>query len=564
MARVSRKAAIVQAGTEKAVYVPERIYQTAIYARLSVEDNNREGDRESITMQRYMLEKFVSAQEDMRLCGIFCDNGETGTNFNRPDFERLMDEIRSRRIDCIVVKDLSRFGRNYVETGYYLEKIFPYLGVRFVAVNDSYDSAKDTGGNELILSLKNLVNDLYAKDISQKSGSALATKQCNGEFIGAFPPYGYLKSPEDKHKLVIDPQTAPIVREIFSWKLEGLGMIQIARRLNEREIPSPAVYHVLCGRKKKMPTGTGAIWQGQIIKQITGNPVYAGHMAQGKTRKSLSDGQPTTIVSKENWIVVRNTHEAIIDQDTFDRVQAIKEQRHKECCSRRGKYPLTENVFKGILVCGDCGTKMVRYKSVSPAGAVRYTFICRVYAENLSGQGCSKKCIGEPELFQAVFKEFQAQLVKAGELANLLKRLQGRTDFQAKKNELAEQIKKLQQEIMRNTSYREGLFEEYTAQTLTEQEYLSYKQKYDQRAADYGTKLARLQREEELLSKTLTPQNEWLTALKKYRQEKVITRKMVQELIHHIKVTGYNEIEIVWNFKDEFQRLFQDTKEGKE
>lgn len=560
MARVSRKAAIMQAEMEAVVCVPERIYQTAIYARLSVEDNNRAGDRESITMQRYMLEKFVSAQEDMRLCGIFCDNGETGTNFNRPDFERLMEEIRNRRIDCIVVKDLSRFGRNYVETGYYLEKIFPYLGVRFVAVNDSYDSAKDAGGNELIVSLKNLVNDLYAKDISQKSGSALATKQRNGEFIGAFAPYGYLKSPEDKHKLIIDPETAPIVREIFHWKLDGLGMIQIARRLNERNIPCPAMYHFLCGYKKKRPTGTGAIWQGQVIKLMTGNPVYAGHMAQGKTKKSLSDGQPTTVIARENWIVVQNTHEPIVDQDTFDKVQAIKEQRHEECCSRRGKYPTTENIFKGVLVCGDCGTKMVRYKSVSPAGTARYTFICRVYAENLSGQGCSLKSIGEPELTKAVFKELQARLLQADNLENLLKRLQGKTAFQAKQKELAERIKALQQEIARNTSRREGLFEDFTEHTLTEQEYLSYKQEYDQKAAEYSEKLALLQQQEKILNKTLTPQNEWIAALKKHRKDKVITRKMVVELIHHIKVTGYNEIEIVWNFQDEFERLLQDAE----
>lgn len=407
---------------------------------------------------------------------------------------------------------------------------------------------------------EHIFNDLYAKDISQKSGSALATKQRNGEFIGAFPPYRYLKSPEDKHKLIIDPETAPVVHEIFHWKLEGLGMMQIARRLNERGIPSPAVYHVLCGHKKKMPTGTGAIWQAQIIKLMTGNPVYAGHMAQGKTKKSLSDGQPTTVIPKADWIMVRNTHEAIVDQDTFDRVQAIKEQRHEEFCSRRGKYPSTENIFKGMLICGDCGTKMVRYKNVSPAGAVRYTFICRVYAENLSGQGCSIKCVGEPELMEAVFKDMQIRLVEAGRLEKLLKKLQGQTAFQAKQKALAEQIKSLQQETARNTAYREGLFEEYTAHTLTEQEYLSYKQKYDQKAVEYSEKLAQLQQEEEALTKTLTPQNEWITALKKHRKDKVITRKMVLELIHHIKVTGYNEIEIVWNFQDEFKRLFQDTE----
>lgn len=374
------------------------------------------------------------------------------------------------------------------------------------------------------------------------------------------PPYGYLKSPEDKHKLIIDPETAPVVREIFSWVLEGHGIIQIARRLNERGIPSPAVYHVLCGRKKKLPAGAGAIWQGQIIKLMTGNPVYAGHMAQGKTKKSLSDGRPTTVIPKEDWTVVHDTHEAIIRQDSFDRVQAIKEQRHEECCLRRGKYPSTENVFKGMLICGDCGTKMARFKNVSSAGAVRYTFICRVYAENLSGQGCSLKCIGEPELTAAVFKDMQIRMVDAGRIEKLLKKLQGKTAFQARQNELEEQIKTLQKETARNTAYREGLFEDYAERMLTEQEYLSYKQKYDRNALDYNLKLVQLQREEETLSKRLSPQNEWLTALKKHRKDKVVTRKMVVELIHHINVTGYNEIEIVWNFQDELKQLFQAVK----
>ena len=166
MARVSRKAAQAGQGAQEP-FQPERVYHAAVYARLSVEDNNRAGDRESITMQKYMLEKYVEVQEDMRLDGVFCDNGETGTNFERPQFERLMEEVKRRRIDCIVVKDLSRFGRNYVDTGYDLEKIFPYLGVRFVAVNDGYDTKKGGSGSELVVSLKNLVNDLYAKDISQ-------------------------------------------------------------------------------------------------------------------------------------------------------------------------------------------------------------------------------------------------------------------------------------------------------------------------------------------------------------------------------------------------------------
>ena len=557
MARVSRKAALAKQETQETQvsFQPERVYHTAVYARLSVEDNNRAGDRESITMQKYMLEKYVDAQADMRLCGVFCDNGETGTNFERPEFERLMEEIRNRRIDCIVVKDLSRFGRNYVETGYYLEKIFPYLGVRFVAVNDGYDSQKDKSGNELVVSLKNLVNDLYAKDISQKTAASLETKQRKGEFIGAFPPYGYLKSPEDKHKLVPDPEAAPVVREIFQWRADGVGTNRIARYLNVREIPSPSMYQYLNGRKKKRPEGAGAIWQGQMIKLMTKNPVYAGHMAQGKTKRSLSSGMPLTIIDKEDWHVVYNTHEALISQELFDRAQVISEQRHDKFCKLRGKYPTTENIFKGLVVCGDCKTKMWRYKNVSPAGTARYTFICRIYAENLSGQGCTKKCVGEPELKEAVFHALRVEIEAALKLEDLLKRTQQKSDFRKRQEALVEQIGLLKQNIGRNTAYRTSLFEAFSDHTLTEQEYVSLKQEYDRKAAAYQKELEDLEQEEQAYSKTMSPQNQWIKALKKCQAEKAVTREMAVELIDHIKVTGYNEIEIVWNFKDEFTRL---------
>lgn len=553
MARTSRKAAIRE--MEPPVALAERIYNTAAYARLSVEDNKQSGDKGSISMQKYMLEKYVEAQPDMRLVNVFCDNGETGTNFDRPGFEKMMDEVKSRNVDCIVVKDLSRFGRNYVETGYYLEKIFPYLGVRFVAINDHYDTLDRRDGNELVLSLKNLVNDLYAKDISQKITSAITVKQKNGEFIGAFPPYGYLKSPEDKHKLIIDPETAPVVRDIFQWKLEGQGIAQIARRLNGREIPCPAMHHYMKGHKKKKPSGAGAIWQAQGVKSIAKNPVYAGHMAQGKARESLSMGMPRTVMACEDWIVVENTHEAIVSQETFDKVQEITRQRHEESCALRGKYGRTENIFKGLLVCADCGTKMHRYKDVYRSGKTRYTFICPVYAENLGGQGCTLKSVGEPELMESVFQTLRVQIVQAVELEKMLKNLQKQPEFEKHRRGLSEKIGRLEQEIKKNATLRGSLFESWCDHTLTEEEYLSMKAKYDRKGQEFKDRLAELKNEEQATARTLSPQNEWIAALKKYRKEKAVTRKMALELIKCIKVSGYNEIEIVWNFQDEFARI---------
>ena len=551
MARTSRKAAVIE--TEPAL--PEKVYHAAIYVRLSVEDNKRTGDGESIAMQQYMLEKYIAQQPDMMLYGVYSDNGESGTGFARPGFEHMMDGVRKREIDCIIVKDLSRFGRNYVETGYYLEKIFPYLGVRFVAVNDHYDTENEKEGNELVISLKNLVNDLYAKDISQKIHSSLSTKRKNGEFLGAFPPYGYLKSPEDKHKLVIDPEVAPVVREIFGWRLAGDGINQIARRLNDRGLPSPSFYHYQRGHKKKKPEGAAAIWQAQIVKRMTANLVYAGHMAQGRTKKSLCEGTPKTKVSREEWIIVRNTHEALVSQEVFDQVQELVEKRRQRSVSLRGKYQTTENVFKGLLVCADCGTKMIRYKSVSKAGTARYTFLCRIYAENLSGLGCTKKSIGEPELAEAVFLALQVQIDLALDLEKTLEQLQGQCNFQKKCRKLSEQIEKVQQKARRNAALRSTLFESYCDHTLTEEEYLSMKAGYDREAKELSKELNQFEKEYKRYTYDLSPQNEWIVSLKKYQKEKVLTRKILKELVKSISISKHHEIGITWNFQDEFARL---------
>lgn len=494
-------------------------------------------------------------QPDMALQGVYVDNGETGTDFARPGFERMMDCVRERSVDCIVVKDLSRFGRNYVEAGYYLSKIFPYLGVRFVAVNDGYDTAGDGGGDELVLSLKNLVNDLYAKDISQKVSSSLLTKQKKGEFIGAFPPYGYLKSPEDKHKLIPDPETAPVVRDIFQWRMEGQGIALVARRLNEMEVPCPAMYHYLKGHKKKRPSGAGAIWQAQGIKALTRNPVYAGHMAQGKHKKSLSGGIPMSAVPCGEWIVVEHTHEAVVSQKAFDRVQEITRQRHDECCARNGKYASTENIFKGLLVCADCGTKMVRYKDVSRAGKARYTFICPVYSQNLDGQGCTLKSIGEPELKEAVLHALRLEIDAALDLEGLLAGLQAQEGFREKCRELDAGIRELEQKIKRKATLRGSLFESYSDGLLTEQEYRSMKEGYDKESGKLKKELAALEKERHRRTNTLAPQNRWITALKGYQAGEAVTRQMLGELVQKIYVSKRDEITIVWNFQDEFARL---------
>ena len=243
----------------------QKQYRTAAYVRLSVEDSGKPG-ADTIEGQKNLLLRFIEDDPTLTLYRLFCDNGRTGTDFQRPEFEKLMDAVKRGEVDCIVVKDLSRFGRNYKETGNYLERIFPFLGVRFIAVNDGFDTlTAQRGADGYLVPLKNLINEVYSKDISKKSGSALAAKQKNGDFIGAWAPYGYRKQPDNPRKLEPDETMAPVVRQIFRWRAEGVSVTQIARRLNDEGVPSPSAYLYNTG-VCKTEKYNGVIWYVQTVK----------------------------------------------------------------------------------------------------------------------------------------------------------------------------------------------------------------------------------------------------------------------------------------------------------
>lgn len=549
MARTSRKQ---QPTPQPAV---EHIYRTALYVRLSVEDSGYE-NHDSIQMQEYLLREYVNRQPDMQLISVYTDNGATGTNFARPGFEEMMDSIRRREIDCIVVKDLSRFGRNYIETGYYLEKIFPFLGLRFIAINDNYDTLKNTGSDEMAVSLKNIVNSLFAKDISRKASTALHIKQAKGEYLGAWTPYGYLKSPKDKHKLIINPETAPVVVNIFSWRLQGMGYNAIAGKLNNLEIPSPNRLRYLRGEyKTEIPSRPGRLWQSQTVKLILNNMVYAGHMAQGKQIRSLHDGIPPTEQDKENWVIVKNTHDAIINEHDFQKVQEINERRKTEANNRRGKYPKTENILCGLIYCGDCGSKMCRKKNLSSKGPPRYTYYCHNYSQNSIVTGCTKKWVGEPELFDVILKSIQIQAAASVPMENLLQKLNSRPEQQIKGSELEKKLKHVHSEICKNATRRSTLFENYASHLLTAEEYADLKRQYDAQANSLNERLKALSEQKAVYSKTLSPQNAWIKAFQKYREMKTINRAMALELIRRIVIEDYNTIHIEWNFRDEYESL---------
>lgn len=306
----------------------KRIYHAGGYARLSVEDSKKQG-ADTIENQIEFICAYIEKQEDLEIFGMYCDNGRTGTNFERPEFERMMDDVKAGKIDCIVVKDLSRFGRNYLETGNYLERIFPFLDIRFISVADHFDTLtaeRDSVG--YMIPLKNIINEMYSRDLSRKVGTAYALKQRKGEFIGPWASYGYKKCIDDSHRIEPDAETAPIVQEIFRMRLTGMSYRGIACSLNEQGIPSPSHYRYLKGFVK-CQRYTEILWQGQMIKRILCSQVYLGHMVQGRKRQSFYEGKKQKNLSESEWVIVQNTHKPIIEEEVFYAVQKMQTELAK-------------------------------------------------------------------------------------------------------------------------------------------------------------------------------------------------------------------------------------------
>ena len=315
-------------------------YNACIYARLSRDDGDKL-ESDSIINQKALIRDFISKHPEIHVVSEKTDDGYSGVNFDRPAFQEMMEDIRSGKINCVVVKDLSRFGRNYIEAGNYIERVFPFMGVRFIAINDSYDSLDRNQSDSLIIPFKNLINDAYCKDISVKIRSQLEIKRKKGQFIGAFAVYGYLKDPEDHNKLIPDTYASEVVRAIYKWKLEGMSQGRIAEKLNLQGVLCPMEYKLSMGIKVQtnFKVRKQALWSPRSVTRILTNEIYTGALIQGKT--STPNYKVKKIVAKDEaeWIRVEDAHEAIIDRRTFDDVQRILQKDIRSAPDEEVVYP---------------------------------------------------------------------------------------------------------------------------------------------------------------------------------------------------------------------------------
>ena len=554
MARTKRKVNPVIPVESSPIVKEAKRYRTAGYARLSVEDSGKPGS-ETLESQKSLIMDYIEGNPDMEYVSLFFDNGETGTDFKRPGFESLMDAVRKGEVNCIVVKDLSRFGRNYKETGNYLERIFPFLGVRFIAITDNFDTlTAERGANGYIVPLKNLINETYSRDISKKSASALHIKQQRGEFIGAWAPYGYSKDPEDKHKLIPNPDTAPIVQRMFQMRLQGLSYPAIARTLNEEGVASPSKYLVEIGLCKNK-TYDNSVWKVMNVKNILQRRVYIGHMVQGVKRQSFHDGRQQYYRPESEWDVVENTHEPIIDEDTFTAVQMMAKAVHDTYYENLGKFDglgKTENLLQGIVYCADCGRPLVRYKNVSHSKKVWYTFICQTHSNDI--RSCPLKSIREDELLPVLQEAISKQIALAVDLEALTASVNGSPKNRKKAMTMQGQLEQERKALKRAEDLRDSLYQSYVEKLMTEREYITMKERYTAEAKAHTEKIAELECHI-ADAKVLTPENQYLSAFNFYKGESSLSRELLLALIDRIEIAEGNQVTIKFRYQDEYNTL---------
>lgn len=561
MARVSRKN--IQAAEKCSGNAEAHVYHTGIYLRLSIEDNGKK-DGDSMENQKELLMEYVSSRPNLVLTEIYMDNGFTGTDFARPEFNRMLEDAKRGKIDCIVVKDLSRLGRNYVEAGDYLEKVFPFLQIRFIAVNDHYDSETLSSGDQLGASLKNIVNDMYAKDISRKIGSAMKAKRLRGDYIGNYAPYGYLKDPDNHSRLIIDPEIAPIVKEIFEMRATGAGIATITRALNEKNYPSPGRLRfergIITNNNKK---GSELPWNRHVLTDLLRNVVYIGHLAQGRSAQCLHKGVPFHWTDESEWDVVENTHEPIISMELWERVQSIEKNYSKAAKDSFGKYahlPKRENPYGNLLRCADCGRVMKYIRSYAKGGTRDYyNYKCPENIE-LGDSACPKKNIRADELDEAVLQTLRKQMEVFMDTQKVLQRLLALEREKAKRAAPSNRLQELKSEIEKRRSLSTALYTDYKDGLLTQDEYLYAKKKYQEELTLLEHELAELQGVQSKAAEVSFGQRHWQQLVDQYMGAEKLSGEMVKAMIKEIRLYADNSISVEFRYMNEFEELLRECE----
>lgn len=562
MARKSRKSIHRTADVITSSVIQKSM--TGIYVRLSVEDNGNQ-KKDSIQNQVTLLQEYVEErEEEFQLVHTYIDNGTTGTNFDRENWNLLLQNIKDGKINCIVVKDFSRIGRNYIEVGNYLEKIFPFLGVRIVSVNDCFDSSIQSFQSDMLMnSLTNIVNEYYARDISRKVTQSKKTMQKNGEFISGILPYGYKQSDMDRKKLVADPECEDIVRKIFEWRARGKGCVWIANYLNELALPSPGLYRYLNGNNG-FRRSLNTKWKSKHVAGILTNPVYLGHMVQGKTRCSYFEQEgKLRFLPKEDWVIIENMHEPLVTQKLFHIAEEMAEdsrKTHWENMNAHVDIPRLENPLRKKIYCGQCKGLMTRRSRVKE-GVRGYFYYCNTPVEKINAV-CTSTYIHEIPLMEAIRNAADQQLRLLGAWQSQWNKQKNTVALIDKNRKTLEEKRKLDEKINFLKKRKQELYIDMKEGMLTLDDFGAERERLSRLQNQYEKERKEILKEGKL-------EREFAEVLDKHRcrvmemKEDIIPLELLDSLIEKIAVLSPERIEITYAFTDLMKMQEQITqKEG--
>lgn len=506
-------------------------YDVGIYCRLSRDDNNGNLESMSIANQRQMLLDYVK-EKGWNLRNIYVDDGFSGTNFERPDFKRMIQDVESGKINCIITKDLSRFGRNYVKTGYYTEEYFAEMDVRFIAVNDSIDTMQE---NNDIAPFQNILNEWYPKDISKKVRQVKKLAARQGKFMGSQAPYGYKKSEEDKHVLIVDEPASTIVRRIFDEFAAGNSARMIAERLNQEQLDSPRFYHARHPGGQRPKPNESNHWGSCTVIQLLQNQAYIGNMVQGKRQVVSFKTKKRRVIKPENWIIVEHTHEPIIDVEIWERAQ-----RRLACNGHRVKR-LKEtgklSLFSGLLRCGDCGARMAYIPKHLKTGIIG-TYRCESYANN-GKTACSPHYIQEEPLKSFVLNDIRlyAQLANEDREKITQRLLSAIHHTQMGESRLLNnKLREMRNRVETISSDIKNLYEDKCMGKLPETVFQNLLRGFTKEQDDLSGQIQNLQGQLDAMQNTENGISNWLDLISGYMEITDLDRATVMELIESIEV----------------------------
>ena len=525
-------------------------FKAAAYIRLSYTDD-RSSESDSVSNQRKLIENFVERNPDIEIVSEKIDDGYSGIIFDRPAFKEMMQDVTDGNINCVIVKDLSRLGREYIETGRYLRRIFPAYGVRFIAITDNIDTAHENSGDDLTVSVKNIMNEAYCRDISIKTRSSLDIKRRNGDFVGAFTVYGYMKSEENKNQLIPDPYASRVVQDIFRMRLDGSSASRIANELNRLGILSPLAYKKNCGlpyARNGYADKEDCKWSATTIIRILQDETYTGVLVQGKQGTPHYKIKQMEQRPESEWIRIPDAHEPLVNKQDFDLVQRIR-----QLDTRTSPKEDTVYLFSGMLVCGCCGNRMTR--KTNRSGGKEYHYY---YCPTGKKKGCANPTmLKESDLVECVRLSLKSYIDNVACLETMLKSIDQSSINQALIREYMEHIKLNEQRLEKAVEFKTRLYESLVNGVLTKEEYTSYKAKYTKQAEDIRESIRVLKEKLEEVRENKSERNRWISHFTQFASLETLDRKAVIHMIKSIHVLSKNELKITFAYEDEYAKALK-------